>query len=208
MAIKDDELDRMFDWARTALRESGREAIAIELLSAYVSQRPLDNYARYLLGDALRAVGRVAEAEHALLQSLSEASEKSRARIMAALGMLKARHGSLDAAEEWFRRATSDDVGRDKGWMWIMRGSNLAVAGRFDEAAECHLRAAQLPGDPDEALLNLGYVRRAQGRYADAIDAFRKALEITPDYPEAKTALEGLGEIFSAMELAASVGSS
>lgn len=206
MATHDDSLKTIFDWARTALNDN-RGAVAAELLTAYVQSRPEHGYAVFLLGESLREIGRAVEAERVLSRALDLAPPNGRARIMASIARVKGRHGSLDDAEKWFRSATDDEIGAQKGWIWIMRGANLAYAGRFEEAAACHERAAQMPGDPDEAFLNLGYVRRAQGRYADAIDAFRKALEITPDYREAQTALEGLVDIFRAIEFATSVSS-
>lgn len=206
MIAKDDVIEELFSRAKTSL-SAGHSAVAAELLSVYVALRPAHNYALFLLGDSLRELGRAEEAERLLLQALSAASSNSRAETMARLGMLKADHGALSDGERWFRLATEDDYGGAKGWIWVMRGSNLAVAGRFEEAAACHERATQLLGDRDEAFLNLGYVRRAQGRYAEAVDAFRKALEITPDFPKAKTALEGLADIFQALEFAASVRS-
>jgi tetratricopeptide (TPR) repeat protein len=126
---------------------------------------------------------------------------------MASLGRLKGEHGCLDEAEEWFEQATADEFGCSEGWLWVMRGGYLAVAGRFEEAIFCHRQAAELPGNAEEAYLNIGYVLRAQGKYAEAIKAFQKALELTPDYPEAVRALGGLTDIFNAIDFASSVES-
>ena len=42
-------------------------------------------------------------------------------------------------------------------------------------------------GCVDEAYLNLGLVLRAQERYTEALECFKKALELTPDYELAIT---------------------
>lgn len=201
-----DGLDEIFKWAQSALDRDGGAATAVELLTAYVAERPQHHFAVFLLGDALRELGRFEEAEEMLLRALSCAPPTSRASIMARLGMLKNKHGVLAEAEEWFLRATSDETGKGKGWIWIMRGANLAILGHCDAAASCHERATQLEGgDRDEAFLNLGYVRRAQRRYAEAADAFRKAIDLSPGYTEAIAALDGLGDVIAAMNCVAAL---
>lgn len=115
--------------------------------------------------------------------------------------MLHQDRGCQAIAERWFALASRDEATADLGWFWIFRGANLALAEAFEEAEQCHRRASQLPGDPDEAFLNLGYVLRAQRKYADAEAAFEQALDLTPDYPEAEKALAGLRQLPSAFSL-------
>jgi tetratricopeptide (TPR) repeat protein len=201
----DDWLNDVFKRARRALGREGGAAAAAELLSVYVAKRPEHSFAVFLLGDALREVGRFTEAEEVLLRSLSLASPERQAAVMAAIGRLKDGHGKRQEAEEWFRRATEDAIGASKGWIWIYRGCNLIFAEKRDEAAACHERATQLPGDQDEAYLNLGFVRRAQQRYAEAVEAFEKALALSPAYTLAAEALHGLRDIGAAVALAKSV---
>ena len=43
-------------------------------------------------------------------------------------------------------------------------------------------------GPTDEAYLNLALVHRAEGQYEQALAYAQKALEMTPDYEEAKMA--------------------
>lgn len=69
----------------------------------------------------------------------------------------------------------------------------------------CFERATLLPDTPSEAHLRLGYVRRAQRRYADAIDAFRQALDGPVD-SDARVALDGLADIYDALDLVKSIG--
>ena len=201
----DDELDRLRASAKQALAEDNQPAVAAELLAVYVQHRPQDEFAWFLYGDALRELGRFVEAEPVFLRVLPDAPPDRRAAVMARIGLLKGEHGCLDEAEGWFERATADESGRSEGWIWIMRGANLAVAGRFDEAIFCHRQAALLPDVRDEAYLNLGYVLRAKREYAEAIECIRKALELTPDYTEAKQALAGLTGIIAAAEQASKI---
>ncbi len=83
--------------------------------------------------------------------------------------------------------------GIDSGWPWILRGSNLISLGEFETAITCFETA--LRGDhalKDEAYFNLGLAYRASGTYEQAISCFKSALQITPDYEEALSALAGI----------------
>jgi Flp pilus assembly protein TadD len=86
------------------------------------------------------------------------------------------------------------------GWLFVLRGANLAKLGYFEEAKACHLQALELTSHPDEVLLNIGYVLRAQRRYAEAGDAFSQANTMSKGCPEATAAIrsmEGLEEVQS-----------
>jgi tetratricopeptide (TPR) repeat protein len=70
----------------------------------------------------------------------------------------------------------------------------------FDEAAEFHQRGTRCTkGCIDEAHLNLGLIRRAQERFAEAAQCFEKALELDPDYAPAKVALEDVRSVLDDM---------
>ena len=58
------------------------------------------------------------------------------------------------------------------------------------DAEESHRAAIACDQDlTDEAYLNLGFVLRAQERFAEAADCFREAISIDPDYRLARRAL-------------------
>lgn len=61
---------------------------------------------------------------------------------------------------------------------WIYAGSCLAMLGRLEEAEECHRRATQCTGCPDEGMYNLALVLRAQGRFAESLECARQTLEM------------------------------
>lgn len=104
--------------------------------------------------------------------------------------------GQHDRAEAEFAQSVSDPEAHASTWFWIIRGANFARATQLDAAERCHRTGTTMTdGDLDEAWLNLGLVLRAQGRYPDAIDAFRRALELTPDYEEAIDGLRSLDGI-------------
>lgn len=65
----------------------------------------------------------------------------------------------------------------------------LAAQERFAEAAKVLEDAADLPGDPDEVLLNLALNQRTLGLLVEAQESLQQALLLTPDYPEATALL-------------------
>lgn len=191
MSSREEILDEVRDLAMQASKAHHHAAV-IELLSAYLQYRPSDSASWIHLGCSLTALGLKDEAEHALLTALDLTPDN--AFIYARLGMLYKDVGSHEEAERWFSKACQDQEFGKRGWVWIMRGGNLAVTNQLSAAEQCH-RHALVCGehvDRDEAFLNLGYVLRAKGQYAEAAEAFRAALAITPDYASAVEALNYL----------------
>src|SRR5687767_3451685 len=83
----DERLDEIYDQAKAAY-DHGREPVALELLSTYVRLRPDHSYAWYILGDSLRVVGLVHEAERALLRGLELAPDDVKWTVRARIGKL------------------------------------------------------------------------------------------------------------------------
>jgi tetratricopeptide (TPR) repeat protein len=174
-------------------------ASVVELLNPLLDDGCRRGFAWFMLGDSLRVLGRCSEAQFALMQSLSLAPDHKKCRVHVLLALLAGSVGQLAEAENWHQCATRSQEAQEEAFFWVFRGGNLARLERFEEAAECHRRATQLRGAVDEAWLNLGFVLRAQRKYDEALHAFRQALEITPDYPEALQAIAELAEIHDAI---------
>ena len=187
-----DQLDKVFNLIKKFERDDEGEVHMIELLGPYLQKRPNHVYAWYLYGDALRVVGRFEEAIKALKKALPKAPIHFRGYVCARIGMAYEGSYSPGLAEKWFQRATEKEH-CDQGWAWVFRGGLLARVGKLSEAL-CAYREAlkQKNVDKDEVHLNIGYALRAMGQYGEACKHFKKALRITPDYPEARSALEGL----------------
>jgi Flp pilus assembly protein TadD len=64
--------------------------------------------------------------------------------------------------------------------------SMLAVAGRFEEAAERIRRSLERHPDNPQLLNNYGVALYQAGKKEAAIEQYRRALEIAPDYREAR----------------------
>jgi tetratricopeptide (TPR) repeat protein len=155
------------------------------------------------LGNALRTVGRLQEAEEALLKAADLAPSARIFEAYARIGMLMTTRGAPSEAEKWFRSATS--AAECPGWVWSLRGANLYRAESYRLAKSC-LETAFITEDvdKDEVLLNLGLLERAQRRYEEARKYANDALAIDPNYDSAKRLLQSLVGIEETIEFAAS----
>jgi tetratricopeptide (TPR) repeat protein len=159
-----------------------------ELFEALVRVNPDDGMAWFSLGDALRSIGRLKEAEEALLTARELAPKSHRFTVDARLGMVVAKSGSPADAEKWFRLATSDS--ECPGWVWVLRAANLIRKESTKLAREC-LKAAKLRDEVDleEVLLNEALIERCEGNYEAAARCAEDALKIDPNYEPAQELL-------------------
>jgi tetratricopeptide (TPR) repeat protein len=197
-----DGLERLFERARALMDDPDTDVHIVELLSVYVKFEPHRGAAWFYLGDALRTVGRLQEAEEALLKAADLASGSNRFGAYARIGMLITKRGSPSDAEKWFRVATSEPS--CPGWVWCLRGVNLLGSESYRLAKSC-LETALISEDSvqEEVFLNLGLLERAQRRYEEARKHANDALAIDPNYVDAKRLLQSLVGIEETIEFAA-----
>lgn len=188
MKLTPEQLERLRQRAQSSLENSGPSAETAELFEVLVRVDPDDGLAWFNLGDALRSVGRLKEAEEALLTARELAPKSHRFTVDARLGMVLSKSGSPADAEKWFRLATSD--GECPGWVWVLRAANLVRNESAKLAREC-LKAAKLRGEVDlqEVLLNEALIERCEGNYEAAAHCAEEALKIDPNYEPAKLLL-------------------
>jgi tetratricopeptide (TPR) repeat protein len=70
------------------------------------------------------------------------------------------------------------------------------------------MSAVDKAGDRDEVHLNLGNCFRANGDYAAALDHYRLALDLAPDYHEAKAAIDDISNMLGLTQRFKNVGGS
>jgi tetratricopeptide (TPR) repeat protein len=104
--------------------------------------------------------------------------------------------GKLDEAIEECYKAIDRDP--DFGNPYNDIGAYLIEKGQLDEAIPWFERAMQARRYENPAFphLNLGRVYERQGKWSEAIDCYKKALTLNPDYTLAKRAL---GRLVSSM---------
>ena len=148
---------------------------AFEIGARFVRKYP-DNIIGWIaLGDSLINLGRYQLAQSALLRAESLSSVKLRRLCFVYWGHLFRERNNFRRAEKWYRRAVERKA---KATDLVFLGAALANQGRFPEARRCYHQSTRLGNNsPDEAYYNLGLILRAEGRYAEALRALRKAFE-------------------------------
>lgn len=170
------------------LRTLDRNGEALPLFLKYASMVPGDYLGLAHIGSCLSALGRYGEAEQYFRKSLAGLDD---ATTHYNLGLLMSMTGRLADGEREYRRALVLDPAHADA-----RG-NLAPLlvrmGRTREAAE-ELRRL-VADDPENvsALTNLGVVLIQLGRAGDARVPLERALQLAPEMPQARAALESLG---------------
>jgi tetratricopeptide (TPR) repeat protein len=194
--------ERIFQRALAIMDDPDTDVHIVELLSVYVKLDPHRGVAWLYLGDALRTVGRLQEAEEAILKAADLAPSSHIFDVYARMGMLMTKRGSPSEAEKWYRSATS--AAECPGWVWSLRGANLSRAESYRLAKSC-LETALITEDvdKDEVLLNLGLIERAQRCYEKARKHANDALAIDPNYDQAKRLLQSLVGIEETIQFAA-----
>jgi tetratricopeptide (TPR) repeat protein len=171
-------------------------AEALEVAQEVYQANPKDHDALATVGDAQLELGRYAEAE----TSIRELARRlpNAVPVLARLAHLEELKGHPEEALQIVRRttellkkagATPDDL----AWYQFREAEILFNLGRLDESgkvAESILKA--VPAHHD-ATASLARVRAAQGRTAEAIQLYEKAVAIAPD----PSMLIALGDLYT-----------
>ena len=169
-------------------------AVTIELAQLCIADESADRSVFLMYGDALTSVARYPEALDAYQKALEFSSLAERPTVLRQLGRLHEQWGKYPEAERYYRDAMQDRP--DQASSYIHLGAMLARLGRLAEAEEVHRLATTCSdGEVSEAYLNLGLVQRARRDYFGALSSLRRALELDPDYSEAKVALADIERV-------------
>lgn len=192
-AIKAAELSALMNARQLAYKETfgawsaGKYAYALELSRVLLQKFPGWNVGLFLRGCILADLARYEEAEQTLNEAVDGLSGEHKDFGYTQLANLNRQRGNFEIAEKWYRKAI--EVNPDKACRHILLGAVLAEKGDLVGAEAAHRQAIRCASDDlDEAYMNLGLVLRAKERYAEALDAFDKAIQLSPDYDEAKVA--------------------
>jgi tetratricopeptide (TPR) repeat protein len=130
------------------------------------------------------------DAAEPILKELSQGDGSLRWNAFVRLGRLYEETGRYPLAEEHFRTACGLQPNRTASWVFL--GCLLNLQGRHAEAYEAIKQGLGGEGPVDEAQLNLGNILRAMEDYSGAILRYQAALQLTPDYAEARADLQEL----------------
>ena len=109
--------------------------------------------------------------------------------VHCALGSLYVSCHRIDEAIDVYRAVNAVDPDSEKANVGL--GDCLRIRGEFNEAVQYYDRALSNPGSVDRALIhsNIGVCRQACGYIGDALEAFRRAIELQPAKYELRTNL-------------------
>ena len=167
----------------------GHSAAAFEFFQRVIALDPGNDFAIYRAVITLLELGRISDAEHFLNKIRWNAAPKPYL-IESVLGRLRLAQFRVGEAEQHFRNAWKLEPNSTVPAVYL--GNCLLKQEKFDEANDILIEALNVQDDLDEVYLNLGCIKRATGDYHAARNYFLKALEITPDYPNA---IRGLADV-------------
>ncbi len=153
----------------------GKNQTAVELISHAIRFMPQSAACHNNLGEALRSLGNVVEAERSYRRAVALTPDFPEALVN--LGNSLLAQGKLAEAATYFRDAVQQRP--DYVAAYNNLGSTLSQLGRMDEAIATYQSALRV--DPRNGLthLNLAFAQQMMGDFA-AADSFRTAIECDP----------------------------
>jgi predicted CXXCH cytochrome family protein len=177
------------DTPETRLYLAMAESDVSALEDAIRAARPAESEPYFRLGEALRKVGRTAEAISAFRRAIDLSPADSRGYVAASELMLAT--GGIDASIALLRPALlrMPKNAAILNSLAIVYSSN----GRFDEALPLLTKAVELSPDDPLSWLNLGVCREAKGDLKGAARDYRRSLVLQPDFVRAREYLKRVG---------------
>jgi tetratricopeptide (TPR) repeat protein len=172
------------------LLKGGDPHAAAEAFAAYrealgAGKVPAAYYAFALLAEA--GAGRADEAVR--LGEEGAAAHPHSAAVHLHLGAVRERRGEWEQAEAAYRRAMEEDGDLPQAHKAL--GDALYRRGAYDEAAECYRKAVQMAPDlGDDVYFRLGNIHYKRMDRAEAVNLWRRALELNPNNSVVRTNLE------------------
>lgn len=137
-------------------------------------QKAVKNYVR--LGTAYVSQGNYERARDHLQRALE--IDPNSPGALSAMGLIYQQEGESELAEESFRKAISSDGSYTRGRLFY--GAFLYGQGRYKDAQEQFSRASQDTNFDDRGSIfyNLGRTQDQLGQYDDAVNSYRRAVEL------------------------------
>lgn len=192
-AAPDDERSRLA--LARVLTTVEKDSEARGVLEDTVRLLPDSALAHWSLAKSYEAVNRFDEARREF-ELAAAAASGGRSALLAGIGRLAAGAADLSAAIEAFSRGVDADIDSAAAHMYL--GAALMQQDRTDEAMAEFLVAALIDPRQPRAHLGIGEISLNTGNHRGAVDALRRALELSPALIPARyalaTALARLGD--------------
>ncbi len=168
-----------------ALDQKGEHEAAVAAIEQAIALKPASGLFRFNLARVLSEAGQVDRARETYRAAID--MKPGDADAHSNLGLLEERAGSPDAALAAFEAALAVDPGHLKARVNLAR--TLITLKRSDAAASHLKHLTSLPDAPAEAWFLTGTLAEDAERFDDAIAAYRRALDIAPDFEKARNNL-------------------
>ncbi len=168
------------------LSSAGRDADAQRALQDTLRAIPASGRAHWWLATSYEHVNRFADARHEYEQAASMAVA-GRSHLLATVGRLASGAADGGGAIDALTRAVADDPA-NPAWHRLLAGA-LLLEDRPDDALAEFMAALRLDARDAGAHLGVGQIHLNAGRNTEAVDALRRATELSPDSVEAEYAL-------------------
>ena len=164
---------------------TGDAARSLEFAERGLAQVPGDPRLLWLKGAAQFNLGRAPEALETLIAAVAgDSTETEYARTLARVAE---QLGRTDVVAQAWRKTTFQDF--DDGEAWFQLASSEARLGNFDAADRALTQALDIaPQRPGISFMQ-GWIREGQGRAREAIDLYRRHLEIHSSDPATRRRL-------------------
>ncbi len=159
----------------SVLKTKGQFPAAEAAARRALTLQPENDEAHALLGGILSNQGRKDEGRAELMRAIE--LRPNYWLHHQALALADYSNGALDSAAAGFRRVVA--LRPESAWGYVNLGSALYGLGDRAGARENFEKAVALQPDAD-AFSNLGFLAYEEKRFADAVEAFRKATELLP----------------------------
>lgn len=185
MKIEFEKIEELKELSRT-----GRSVCTIALAEEILQENPEHFYATVKLGIALASVQRFSDAVE-LLEKLEKgvSTQEQSYSVFATMGFVLYQYGKFDYAIDWYRKAFKQ--GNPRSIDLEFYADCLVKQGRYSDAIES---LAEWNYNQEKSSFNnlLGVAYRALGQYEDALNYFRKAVDLGDEEEEAAEAVEDL----------------
>jgi tetratricopeptide (TPR) repeat protein len=176
-----DELQALLGLGHCA-QQRGDPAAALTWFAAAAAAHPANPWPHLYAGEALRQLGRVAEAEAEFRRALTGDGPY---RMHALLGLGHCAQARADHAEALASFEAAAAAGPANPWPQLYAGHELRHLGRAEEAAAAYRRALEGQEAPVRmhAQIGLGLLARERGARAEAAALFEAAAATDPAHP-------------------------
>lgn len=162
--------------------------VAERLLKQYLVRHPTDVTAIRMLAELAARIGRYQDAEHLLERCVELAPSFNAARHN--LGIIQMRLGKPANACATAERLLKNDSNNPS--YRILYASALVRIGEYAKAIDCYVLVLKEYPHQAKSWMSFGHALKTVGRTPEAVEAYRKSVEISPNLGEAYWSLANL----------------